>query len=205
MGAITGRMSPLGFYVQGQVEDWDKVLGEVVRYRFQPLDPETGRQQAFGWVDLKDPFFTEFTRAGLFYGDAMVALAMRVDTVSIPSSQLKLHLAKRLRDLRLETERESIPKAEAAQVKEDLQAELMRKVVPTIKLYEMVYNTETGRLWFFGKAQGIVQTFMDLFHETFGLYLNPDSPYTVARERFSEELADSLLELEETHFVSIDE
>jgi hypothetical protein len=202
MGALNGRLSPLGFHVVGKVDNWDKVLDEVIRNRFQSLDPESGKQQAFGWVLLNDPFSTEFTNPAIYYGEHMVGITMRVDSVSVPASQLKLHLARRVKKMCLEEGRDSIPKAEINRVKEDLQAEMMRQSLPTIKLFEMVYHLGEDRLWFFGRSKGVVQTFMELFHETFGIYLAPDSPYTNAARRLGEAKADRLLELEEAQFVS---
>lgn len=202
MGALTGRLSPLGFHVAGKVDSWDRVLGETIRNRFQGLDPETGKHQAFGWVLLSDPFSTEFTKSNMFYGEHMVGLCMRVDSVSVPAAQLKLHLARRVKKMCIEEGRDSIPKAEINRLKEDLQAEMMRSTLPTIKLFEMVYHLGEDRLWFFGKSKGVVQTFLELFHETFGLYLAPDSPYTTASRRLGEKRADGLLELEEARFVS---
>jgi recombination associated protein RdgC len=202
MGALTGRMSPLGFFVKSNVEDWDKVLDQMTRYRFQELDPATGAQQAFGWVELHDPFGTRFEKPSVFYGEHIVGLAMRVDSISVPASQVKLHLAKRVKERLAQEQKERLAKSELKDMKEALTAEMLRRALPTIKVYEMLYHTATGRLWFFGKSKGVVQTFLDLFYETFAVAMVPDSPYTAARELLTEEETDSLFELEQASFVS---
>lgn len=202
MGALSGRMGPLGFFVKSKVDDWKPILDQMTRYRFQELDPATGAQQSFGWVQLHDPFGTRFEKPSVFFGEHIVGLAMRIDSISVPASQLKLHLAKRVRAKCEEEGKERLPKAETAELKEGLQAEMMRRSLPTIKVYEMLFHTETGRLWFFGKSKGVVQTFLDLFYETFALAMVPDSPYTAARELLTEEETDKLLEIEQASFVA---
>jgi len=202
MGALSGRISPQGYYVKGKTENWDKVLDQLTRYRFQDLDPSTGAHQAFGWVNLTDPFGTEFAKTTIFYGEHLVGLTLRVDSINIPASQLKLHLARRATIKARSEGKEKLGKNEMASLKEDIQAEMSRKVLPTIKLYQMLYHSGSGRLWFFGKAKGIVQTFLELFHETFGLILVPDSPYTIARELLGEDEVEGLLELEPAAFVA---
>ncbi len=202
MGALTGRMGPLGFFVKSKVEDWQKILDQLTRYRFQELDPATGAHQSFGWVQLHDPIGTRFEKPSIFFGEHIVGLAMRVDSISVPTAQLKLHLTKRVRAKCEEEGKERLPKAEISLLKEDLQAEMMRRALPTIKVYELLFHTETGRLWFFGKSKGVVQTFLDLFYETFGLAMVPDSPYTAASELLTEEETDMLLEVEQASFVA---
>jgi len=202
MGALSGRLSPLAFKVQGSVESWDKVLEQLTRLRFQEISPESGKQQSFGWVNLTDPFATRFEKPAIFFGESVVGLSMRMDSITIPGSQVKLRLVQRVRALLEESGRENITKAELASMKDDLVAELSRKTFPTIKVYEMLYHTGTGRLWFFGKSKSVVQTFFDLFYETFSLGMVPDSPYTVASKLLGEERADDLLDLEQTVFSS---
>ncbi len=202
MGALSGRMGPLGFFVKSKVGDWQLILDQLTRYRFQDLDPATGAHQSFGWVQLHDPFGTRFEKPSVFFGEHIVGLGLRIDAISVPAAQLKLHLTQRVRAKCEEEGKERLPKADIASLKEDLQAEMMRRSLPTIKVYEMLYHTETGRLWFFGKSKGVVQTFLDLFYETFGLAMVPDSPYTAACELLTEAETDMLLEIEQSSFVA---
>lgn len=201
MGALKGRMGPLGYYVKGKVEDWEQVLDNLTRYRFQELTPTEDKQQSFGWVRLTDPFATEFDKPGIFFGESVVGLGMRVDSINIPSSQLKLHLSRRAALAAKEAGKDRLSKGEMTELRENLIAEFSRKVLPTIKVFDMAFHTGIQRLWFFGKAKPVVQTFVDLFYETFGLSLVPDSPYTVARELLGEEDADLLLNLDQAEFV----
>ena len=201
MGALTGRMSPLGFFVNGRVEDWGPVLENLTRYRFQELNPESGRQQSFGWVQLGDPFVSEFSMPEIFFGEHIVGLCLRLDSISLSPAQVSIRLKKRARDHQAQTGKEHVSKAEVSRLKEDLVAELTRKTLPTIKVFEVVYDTKRNRLWFFGRNRGVVQTFLELFFETFKLTLTPDSPYTVAVAELGAEGAERLLELEEARFV----
>jgi DNA recombination-dependent growth factor C len=202
MGALKGRLSPLAFRVKGTVESWDRVMEELTRGRFQDLDPSTGREQSFGWVSLTDPFETEFTKSTVFYGEHIVGLSLRVDSLTVPPAQLKLHLNRKVKLMVQENGGQKLTKREIEQVRDDLRAEWLRRLIPTIKVFDVIYHTETGRLWFFGRSKGAVETFLDLFFETFGVSVLPDSPFTEAMHRLGEDRAEDLLSLEETRFVS---
>ena len=200
MGALTGRMSPLGFFVKGKVDSWENVLQQLIRHRFQDLDPSTGVQQSFGWTLLADPFSTEFDKPSIFYGEHLVGLSLRIDTISVPASQVKLRLQPRAREVAAAAGKERLSKGEMNQLREDLQAELMRKSLPTIKAFELLYHSATGRVWFFGKSKGVLDVFLELFYETFGVILIPDDPYTVSAQHLTEDEAELLLALEPTAF-----
>lgn len=200
MGAMKGRMSPLGLKALGTVEDWDKVMEQIQRFRFQPVDLDNQKEQSFGWVLLTDPFETSFAKTNVFFGEHLVGLTFRMDAISIPAGQFRLHLEKRVRDWKLENKGEEISKREIARLKEDLRAEWVRKIIPTIKLYEMVFHPTTGRVWFFGKSKSVVDTFQQVFLETFGIGLQPDSAYTAALQDLGPAVADKLLELEDVRF-----
>ena len=202
MGALSGRMSPMGFRVRGTVENWDKVLDELTRSRFQNLDPESGREQTFGWVLLTDPFETGFTKTNLFFGEHIVGFSLRVDTLSVPAAQLKLHLNRKVKVMIRENGGQKLTKREIEQLRDDLRSEWLRTLIPTIKTFDVIYHSATGRLWFFGRSKGAVGTFLDLFYDTFGLTIFPDSPFTEAMHRLGDERAEDLLTLEETRFVA---
>lgn len=200
MGAMKGRMSPLGFTALGTVADWDKALGEIIRFRFQPVDLDAGKEASFGWVQLTDPFETSFTKSNVFYGEHLVGLTFRMDSIQIVSGQFRLHLNKRIRDLKIERKGEEISKREQARLKDDLRAEWVRKVIPTIKLFDVVFHTATNRVWFFGKSKSVVDTFQQVFLDTFGVTLQPDSAYTMALQGLGPQVAEKLLELEDVRF-----
>ena len=167
MGALNGRMSPLTFHTTGKVEDWDKIVDSITRYRFQDLDPASGIEQKFGWVLMSDPFSYEFEKTRIFYGEDLVGLTFRIDSISVPASQLKLHLNKRINELTEEAGGQKPSKRDIEALKEDMHSAWVKRMVPTIKLFEMVYNTTTGKVWFFGKSKGAVESFLDPFHDTF--------------------------------------
>ncbi len=200
MGALNGRMSPLGFRVRGQISNWDEVLKELTRRRFQDLDPATDREEATGWVQLTDPFETEFTLPRIFFGEHLVGVSVRVDTLSVSPGQLKLHLNRTIKLKMAENEGQKLTRGEIDQLRDDLRSQWIRRMVPTIKVYEVLVHTATGRLWYFGRSKGALGTFLDLWKDTFKLPLVPDSPYTEAVNRIGEERAEDLLNLEETRF-----
>ncbi len=71
---------------------------------------------------------------------------------------------------------------------------MINRTVPTIKLAELVWASDSGRAWFFSRAAAMVQPFEELFTETFGVRLVSDTPFTTATAILGEERAEQLLD-----------
>lgn len=196
MGAFSGTVNARSYRVLGMPDDWKVVINELRRNRFKDLDPASGREKSSGWVLADDPFSSDFGKENVFYGNAVV-LALRMDVLSVPPAQLRLLLEKAAREKLKKEGREALSKQERKEMMEELRFDLMKKALPSIRLSEMVWDTDSKRLWFFGRSPAMVEAFEELFKETFGVTLLHDSPYTVAAGLLGGESADRMFEWEQ--------
>jgi len=193
MGAITGPITASAYRVQGTPKDWNRVFEEMTRSRFQDLKPGTEKDRSIGWVLSDDPFSTDFSRATLFRGEILV-LTLRMDILSLPGSQLKLHVEKAVAERLKKEGRDRLNRKEQEELADEVRFDLFNRMVPNIKLAELVWATDSSRAWFFSRAAAMVTPFEELFTETFGVRLVADTPYTVAAANLGEERADQLMD-----------
>jgi len=193
MGAFTGPITAAAYRVQGTPKEWARVFEEMTRARFKELKPGAEKDRSIGWVLADDPFSTDFSLATIFRGEVLL-LALRMDVLSLPAGQLKLHVEKAAADRVRKEGRDRLSRKEREELADEVRFDLLNRTVPTIKLAELVWSTDSGRAWFFSRAAAMVQPFEELFTETFGVRLVPDTPYTVAAEGLGEERAEQLLD-----------
>ncbi|MFH1530430.1 MAG: recombination-associated protein RdgC [Pseudomonadota bacterium] len=193
MGAFSGPITASAYRVQGTPKDWNQVFEEMARSRFQDLLPGTEKDRSMGWVLSDDPFSTDFSRATLFRGEILV-LTLRMDVLSLPGGQLKLHVEKAVAERLKKEGRDRLNRKEQEELADEVRFNLLNRMVPNIKLAELVWATDSGRAWFFSRAAALVQPFEELFTETFGVRLVSDAPYTVAAASLGEERADQLMD-----------
>jgi DNA recombination-dependent growth factor C len=193
MGAFSGPITASAYRVEGSPKDWNHVFEEMTRSRFQDLRPGSEKDRTLGWVLGDDPFSTDFSRATLFRGEVLV-LTLRMDVLSLPGSQLKLHVEKAVAERLQKEGRERLNRKEQEELADEVRFDLLNRMVPMIKLAELVWATDTGRAWFFSRSAAMVQPFEELFTETFGVRLVSDTPYTTAAAVIGEERAEQLLD-----------
>lgn len=200
MGVFSGTITATAYRVPVLPEDWNKVFEEMTRARFKPLDPSSAKELSMGWVLTEDPFSTEFNRNAVFYGSTLT-LTLRVDQISVPGTQLKLHVQRELKERLKKEGREHFSRKEQEEIMEEIKFDLIRRTLPMIKLAEVVWNTDSGRAWFFSRSPSMVEPFEELFRETFGVQLYPETPYAVAASLVGEAEADHMLDWDQALLV----
>jgi recombination associated protein RdgC len=160
--------------------DREAIARAVSRRAFRDLDPEGGdAAQAAGWVGMHDPLATELSPADLFF-QHWLAVAFRWDRRAVPPKLL--HLERRRAEAALRAERD-VPRLGAAArklVKEEVETRLMQRALPVPRLFDCVWNLETGHVYFTGKLRAAREAFADLFRQTFGVAPVPLIPYLAA-------------------------
>jgi recombination associated protein RdgC len=178
MPVLSGSMSTMGYFAQGELpSDFKQTYIDAMRQRrFKDIDPASDRDQAEGWVTLEDPFDTEFDLNKVFFTDYVV-MSLRIDRIRIPAAVFKLHLQKALVDYRTEKGKEKLSKGEKDEVRDFLESQLRRRVLPSVQTIDAAWNLESNRVWLFSHNKGINEIFQQLFHDTFGFTLTPKNPY----------------------------
>jgi recombination associated protein RdgC len=160
--------------------DREAIAKAVTKRAFRESDPDVGDpRQAWGWVTIHDPLLTSFTPADLFFHHYLV-LGFRYDKRLVPPKLLFLERR------RLEKERKAargmtkLGAAERREIKDEIAARLVARALPTPRLFDVIWNVDTGRVYFSGKLRAAREVFADCFRETFGVTPVPLIPYLAA-------------------------
>jgi DNA recombination-dependent growth factor C len=174
--------APVGLYVATAPARMEReaIAKSVTKRAFRESDPEVGDpRQAWGWVTIHDPLATSFGAADLFFHHYLV-LGFRYDKRLVPPKLLMLERR------RLENERKAargvtkLGAAERREIKDAVAHRLVARALPTPRLFDVVWNLQTGRVYFSGKLRAARDAFADCFRETFGVAPVPLIPYLAA-------------------------
>ena len=179
MPVLSGSMSTMGYFAQGELpSDFKQTYLEAMSgLRFKEIDLASDRDEAAGWVCVEDPFDTDFDINKVFFTDYAV-MTLRIDKIRIPAAVFRLHLHKALAQRRAELGKETLNKSEKDDVRDFLQKQLRKRVLPSVQTIDATWNLETNRVWLFSQNKAANAVFEQLFFNTFGFTLTPKNPYT---------------------------
>ena len=202
MGARSGSLTFTRFFTQGALpKDLRRRFLEAARLRvFQPLKAEDEALEATGWCAMERPFDLELDSAKMFH-DSYVLLGFRVDRYRIPGALLKSQITDEEQRQLSRSKKTKLSRNERLEIKERVVMRLRKKVIPTSKALDMVWQLDTGNVLFFGHSKRTLADFSAHFEKTFGLALSEDSPYAAAsRSNLSRELERALKDVEPVSF-----
>jgi recombination associated protein RdgC len=181
LGVSRGALTFTRLFVQGKPpKDLRKRFLEAVRLRkFTPLAPEDEASEAVGWCVVERPFDLDFQADRMFY-DRFVQLGFRVDKWRIPGVLLRSQIADEQQRMLSKAGREKLTRAEKEDIKLRVTARLRKKILPTSRAFDMLWDLDAGTVLLFTHAARTTDEFTALFEKTFGLELELDSPYAAA-------------------------
>ncbi len=181
MGVSRGALTFTRLFVQGKPpKDFRKRYLEAVRLRkFTPLAPEDEASEAVGWCVIERPFDLDFQPNHLFY-DRFVQVGFRVDKWRIPGVLLRAQIADEQQRMLSRSGREKLTRAEKDDIKLRVTGRLRKKILPTSRAFDVLWDVDAGTVLLFTHAARTTEEFTALFQKTFGLELQPDSPYAAA-------------------------
>jgi hypothetical protein len=106
-------------------------------------------------------------------------LTYRIDSLRIPASLLEAHTQEREALVMAERGVDSLPRQERAELKELVRRELRRRMLPSMKGVDVVWNNGIG-LVALQLVQGAIEEISELFLRTLGKNLLPEDPYSAA-------------------------
>ena len=143
-------------------------------------DLEVGdRKESYGWVGIHDPLVTDLGPADIFF-QHYVVIGFRWDRRVVPPKLLWIE-RRRLEEQRKAAsgvERLSAP--ERKEIKEEIAQRLMARALPVPRLFDCIWNLQTGQVWFTGKVRAAREAFTECFRLTFGVVPVPLIPYLAA-------------------------
>ena len=181
MGFLSASTSVVRFLAAAPSRlERETIAHAVTRHAFREGDPGAGdARQAWGWIAMHDPLQTEFTPADLFFHHYLV-LGFRYDKRLVPPKLLMLERRRLERERAAARGVERVSSAERREIKDELAARLVAQALPAPRLFDVVWNLETGRVYFSGKLRAAREAFGDCFRRTFGVTPIPLIPYLAA-------------------------
>lgn len=160
MGIMSNTVTICQFKVNGVLLH-DYPLSEIAdelltRQGFQPID-ESAEEISSGWVQLDDPKANAFVPSTC-WRDGYLVFSLRRDQRKIPTALLKEQVDKACAAFLAEHPNlHRVSKDKRNEIKEAVRLKLLAKALPDPKVYDVVWNTETGILTFSTVSPKVVE------------------------------------------------
>jgi hypothetical protein len=145
MGILRGNISLARFATHTRTMPKEEICAKLIEHRFRPFEGGSDKERV-GWAEWRNPLITDLDPDWILQ-DGYAAFALRVDTRQVPSALLKNHLMLRIEKFKKQEDLAFVPKETQKEMKEELEEELLRKVVPTTKSYEVVWDLREQTIW----------------------------------------------------------
>lgn len=194
------------YHVVGDVEDslWREVPerlkgNDVV---FKDIDATTD-ERSFGWCNLDNMLDMDWAESPPEKGHYF-CFSLRLDTRRIPPAVFKKHcliaLSQELAQAKAEG-KAFISKDRRREIKDQVMLRLRARSLPIPAVFDVVWNTQSGRILLLTTNSKVKAMFEELFEKTFGLELEALTPFALAADMLGEEVVSRLENLEPTSFV----
>lgn len=197
MGALAGSVTASEFYVRGELpKDFREFyLQQLTKRRFKEIDVNSDEDESMGWVTTHDPFSSEFTLNDVLWGDYLL-VTLRHDSLKVPAAAFKLYLQKEIAAALKESGKERISKTEEEELRDSLHKKLRRRVLPSIKTYDVVWNVERNLMWLFTTNKRVTEVFQELWGDTFELPIAAKNPFSLMERLNDDKLLDASIAIE---------
>jgi len=179
MGILSSAVSINRYRVAGELKG--PVLDAVTRGLRDNVIVEMDdlTEKAVGWTSFQSPFDPQFGGSS-FVMEPYFMFSMRIDRKVVPPKVFKKHLAIESAQYLLKSGRKFLTRDEKEMIKEKVLAELRSRIPPTPEVYDLIWNYEDRRVWFFTLLKAANEELESLFAESFSLTIIRLFPYTIA-------------------------
>ncbi len=180
MGLLTSTTSITCYRVEGKITKplTEYVSNALKKNTIANIDGQPA-EKAVGWTSFEHPFSPKFTADSFYFGSAMI-FSLRVDKKAIPASVIKKYCQQEWEKQTTASGRKVLSKNEKKIIKEKVVQELALRVPATPRVFDLVWQYEQERLWFFTNQKNANEELETLFLKTFSLRLIRLFPYTIA-------------------------
>lgn len=180
---------------------WAEIGDRLKRKAFRDID-DSAEERSFGWVSFDNMLDPEFALCPPEKGPYL-AFTLRLDTRRVPPAVMKKHvtvaLNKALAAMR-EQGRKFLTKEQKTEIREQVELRLRARSLPIPACFDVIWDTEQGQVWIASTQAKLTELFEELFIQTFGLRLEPMTPYFQALAILGEDGRATLDNLEPTIF-----
>ncbi len=181
MGLLSASTTVVRFVAEPPSKlDREATARAVTRHAFRDADVEAGADaRSAGWIAIHDPLSVTFTPGDIFFQRYLV-VGFRQDIRTVPA---KLLWIERRRAEEVRKKEMGVPRLGATvrrEIKEEVAQRLLSRALPAPRLFDCVWNLETGLVYFTGKVRVAREAFAEVFRKTFGVMPVPMIPYLTA-------------------------
>lgn len=176
----------------------NEISQKLLQFAFQDIE-ELPEMQAHGWVSLEDMLDSQWESAPPFKGEFAV-FSLRLDTRRIPAGVIKKHLALAIRNEK-QAGAKFVSRERKKELREQVLLSLRQRFLPVPAEFNVLWNLQTGAVWFASIQTRMLDLFQDYFLNTFDLHLEQLTPYNLASILLNEEQISRLDSVQATRFI----
>lgn len=159
-------------------------------HRFKSIDDSATADPSIGWIAAGSYGSSDFRPENVFVGKTL-SLRIRIDKKRIPSNAVRVRLSEVLADAG-----GKMARSERAKIKQEIEDELLRRVVPATTIIDFVWRPHEGEGLLSSTSSSAHDMFTALFRDTFLTMPMDASPTPLAEKAGPDDLtADRLLRL----------
>lgn len=180
MGIERGAVAYMRGQVKGDIPPHKNMVERMRERAFRDLDPRSEEESSAGFVDFFDPMDTRLNN--LVEG----RYGIRIDTLKVPGSTLKMHADEVARTRALELGKPKLTRKEIEQVRYEVKKALRLRTLPKTTHVQMVI--ENGHMRLFSTSSSVWGTVLELLDKTLAVSLQTRavSPFSLALEQVGE-------------------
>jgi len=189
MSLLNGSMSVRRLLALGPVPTEAKIQEEIETHQFRHMQDGSDRERA-GFSDWRNPLIVPLD-PNWMSASGYILLGLRTDTRKVPASSLRYHLNLKVAALKKEKDLAFIGKEALQLLKDEIEADLLKKVTPTTRLDEIAWDRKKGVIYTTAGAKqiGVISAY---FAKAFGLDLKPFEPMLLASKTQTPESLEAL-------------
>ena len=160
-------------------------------FAFQDIE-ESAEELSVGWTSIDDMDDMEFALTPIQKG-TLYTWALRIDTRKVKPAVLGRLTRKRIAE-EADREGKAVPKDRRQEIKDQTKLHLLMKTQPEARTIDVLYAPQEEVLYFFSNNKFAVETFTELFEQTFGAELERLTPAWLARRLAGQKRAEEVFE-----------
>ena len=180
MSLLSSSVSITCYKVSGELQKpvLDTVYNGLTRHTIRSIDDEPV-EKTVGWTSFKNPYLPDFESSSFVIGSYLV-FSLRLDKKTIPANVIRKNVAVEMEKQLKRSGRNYLSTNEKKTIKDHVTASLGRRIPATPNVYDLIWNLEESRLWFFSNLKAANEALETLFLKSFNLTLIHLFPYTTA-------------------------
>jgi len=160
---------------------WAEIDDRLRRNAFRDIDA-SAEERSFGWVSFDNMLDPDFSQCPPEKGPYLV-FTLRLDTRRIPPAVMKKHVTMAMNEAMRtmqEQGKKFLTKEQKAEIRDQVELRLRARSLPIPACFDVIWDTTRQTVYIASTQSKLTELFEELFTHTFGLHLEPLTPYFMA-------------------------